>query len=130
MLIATARRWIHITTPYFLPDRAARRTLIEALARGGEIKILVPGKQTDHPLTRRAGRRLYVSLLRDGAQIFEYQPSMLHTKSVVIDGLWSIVGSTNFDSRSFGINDEVNLAAFDEELAARLKKDFHAALKV
>ncbi len=130
ILIETARRRIHITTPYFLPDRGVRRALIDALARGVEIKILVPGKDSDHLLTRRASRRLYGSLLRNGAQIYEYQPSMIHTKSVVVDGLWSVVGSTNFDSRSFGINDEVNVAAFDEGLAARLEEDFHADLEV
>lgn len=130
ILIATARRRIHLTTPYFLPDRGVRRALIDALARGVEIKILVPGKHSDHLLTRRASRRLYGSLLRNGAQIYEYQPSMIHTKSVVVDGLWSVVGSTNFDSRSFGINDEVNVAAFDEGLAAHLEEDFEADLSV
>jgi cardiolipin synthase len=130
ILIASARRRIYITTPYFLPDTGVRRVLIDALARGVEIKILVPGKHSDHLLTRRASRRLYGSLLRNGARIYEYQPSMIHTKSVVVDGLWSVVGSTNFDSRSFGINDEVNVAAFDEELAANLEEDFHADLRV
>lgn len=130
MLIATARRWIHITSPYFLPDSGMRRALNDAMARGVEIKILVPGKQSDHLLTRRASRRLYGPLLRNGAQIYEYRPSMIHTKSVIVDGIWSIVGSTNFDSRSFGINDEVNLAALDEALAARLEQDFRADLGV
>ncbi len=130
ILIATARRRIQITTPYFLPDRGVRGALLDALARGVEIKILVPGKHSDHLLTRRASRRLYGSLLRNGAQIYEYQPSMIHTKSVVVDGLWSVVGSTNFDSRSFGINDEVNVAAFDEGLAAHLEEDFRADLSV
>ena len=130
ILIATAQRWIHITTPYFLPDAGVRRVLIDALGRGVEVSSLVPGKQSDHLLTRRASRRLYGPLLRHGAHIYEYQPSMIHTKSTVVDGLWSVVGSTNFDSRSFGINDEVNVAAFDEGLAARLEEDFRADLKL
>jgi cardiolipin synthase len=130
ILIATAKRRIHITTPYFLPDSGVRRALIEALAHGVETQILTPGKHSDHVLTRRASRRLYGSLLRNGAEIYEYQPSMIHTKSVVVDGLWSVVGSTNIDSRSFGINDEVNVAAFDEGLATRLEEDFQADLKV
>ena len=130
ILIATARRRIYITTPYFLPDRGLRQALLESLARGVEIKILVPGKYSDHLLTRRASRRLYGSLLRNGAQIYEYQPSMIHAKLIVVDGLWSVVGSTNFDSRSFGINDEVNVAALDEGLAARLEEDFRADLEV
>jgi cardiolipin synthase len=130
ILIATAARSIHITTPYFLPDSGMRRALIEAIHRGVEVKILTPGKHSDHLLTRRSSRRLYGSLLQNGAEIHEYQPSMIHTKCVVVDGIWSIVGSTNFDSRSFGINDEVNVAALDEALAARLEEDFRADLSV
>jgi cardiolipin synthase len=129
ILIATATRSIHITTPYFLPDRAMRRALIDAMQRGVELKIIVPGKHSDHLLTRRSSRRLFGSLLEHGAQIFEYRPAMIHTKSLVIDGLWSVVGSTNFDSRSFGINDEVNVAAQDEGLAARLERDFQGDLQ-
>jgi len=130
VLIVAARRRIHLTTPYFLPDSGVRQALIDALSRGVEVKILVPGKHSDHLLTRRASRRLYGSLLRNGAQIYEYQPSMIHTKSVVVDDLWCVVGSTNLDSRSFGINDEVNIAACDEGLAARIEQDFQADLEV
>jgi len=127
-LIASAARSIHITTPYFVPDRGARGALIEAMRRGVELKIIVPGRHSDHLLTRRSSRRLYGKLLKHGAQIYEYRPSMIHTKSLVIDGVWSVVGSTNFDSRSFGLNDEVNLAAMDEGLAARLEEDFQRDL--
>jgi cardiolipin synthase len=66
--------------------------------------------------------------LKHGAQIYEYQPAMLHTKSLVVDGLWSVVGSTNWDSRSFGLNDEMNIAALDEKLAARVEEDFQRDL--
>jgi cardiolipin synthase A/B len=128
-LLASARRSIHLTTPYFLPDRSARAELVRAIEeRGVDLKIVVPGKHSDHLLTRRSSRRLYGDLLRAGAQIFEYQPSMIHTKSLVVDGLWSVVGSTNFDSRSFGINDELNLAALGEGLAARMEQDFQEDL--
>ena len=89
-----------------------------------DLKIIVPGKHSDHLLTRRSSRRLYGDLLQHGAQIYEYRPSMIHAKSMVMDGIWSVVGSTNFDSRSFGLNDEVNLAALDEGLAERLEQDF------
>ncbi len=95
-----------------------------------EIKILVPGSHSDHLLTRRSSRRLYGLLLKNGAQIYEYQPSMIHAKTLVVDGTWSVVGSTNLDSRSFGINDEVNVAACDEGFAARLEEDFRADLEV
>jgi cardiolipin synthase len=129
MLIASASRSIHIATPYFLPDRGARRALRDASGRRGvELKIIVPGVHSDHLLTRSSSRRIYGELLQHGAQIFEYQPSMMHTKVMVVDGLWSVVGSTNFDSRSFGLNDEVNLAACDGTLAAHLERDFQADL--
>ena len=93
--------------------------------RGVEVKILVPGRHNDHLLTRRSSRRLYGDLLKHGAQIFEYRPSMIHTKALVVDGVWSVVGSTNFDHRSFGINDEVNLAVLDEAFAERMEEDFN-----
>ena len=128
-LLASAKRSIHITTPYFLPDGSAREELIRAVReRGVDVRIIVPGKHSDHLLTRRSSRRLFGSLLRAGIKIYEYGPSMIHTKSLVVDELWSVVGSTNFDNRSFGINDEVNVAASDPELAARLEQDFAADL--
>jgi cardiolipin synthase len=129
LLLASASRSIHLTTPYFLPDRGANRELVRAMVeRGVEVKILVPGQHSDHLLTRRSSRRLYGDLLRNGAQIYEYRPSMIHAKIMVVDGLWSVVGSTNFDHRSFGINDELNLAAMDEGFAARLDEDFQRDL--
>jgi cardiolipin synthase len=92
--------------------------------RGVEMKIIVPGKHSDHMLTRSSSRRLFGELLKAGAKIYEYEPAMIHAKTMVIDELWSVVGSTNFDNRSFGLNDEINLAARDEELSARLLEDF------
>jgi cardiolipin synthase len=127
-LLASASKSIHITTPYFLPDQSARAELAKAVKRGVEVSIIAPGKHNDHLLTRRSSRRLYGDLLQTGARIFEYQPSMIHAKIMVIDGLWSVVGSTNFDSRSFGINDEVNMAVIDETFAQRLDKDFQRDL--
>jgi cardiolipin synthase A/B len=124
-LLASAQRSIHITTPYFLPDRSARSELVRAIReRGVKVVILTPGRHADHLLTRRSSRRLYGQLLRAGASIYEYQPTMLHAKVLVVDGTWSVVGSTNFDNRSFGLNDEVNLAAYCPELGARLEEDF------
>jgi len=130
ILMATATHRIQITTPYFLPDSGMRRVLVQALRRGVEVDILVPGKHSDHLLTRRSSRRLYGPLLENGARIYEYQPSMIHTKAAVIDGIWSVVGSTNFDSRSFGINDEVSVAALDAALAERLQEDFLSDLRL
>jgi cardiolipin synthase A/B len=125
MMLASARQTIHITTPYFLPDRSARAEMVRAIReRNVEIKIIVPGKHSDHLLTRRSSRRLFGDLLKAGAKIYEYEEAMIHAKTMMIDGLWSVVGSTNFDNRSFGLNDEINLAARDEQLAARLLEDF------
>jgi cardiolipin synthase A/B len=124
-LLSAAQKSIHITTPYFLPDRSARAEIVRAIQeRGVEVAIVVPGKHADHLLTRRSSRRLFGDLLRAGAKIYEYKPSMIHAKILLVDGVWSVVGSTNFDHRSFGINDEVNLAANDRALAARLEEDF------
>ena len=125
MLLASARKRIAITTPYFLPDSSVRDELVRAIReRGVEVRIVVPGHKTDHALTRNSSRRLYGDLLAAGAKIYEYQPSMIHAKTLVIDSLWSVVGSTNMDSRSFSLNDEVNFAVADEAFAARLEQDF------
>jgi cardiolipin synthase len=124
-LLASARERIEITTPYFLPDKGVRRELIRAMRdRGVKVRIVCPGSHNDHLLTRHGSRRLYGSLLRAGAEIYEYTPSMIHTKTLVVDGIWSVVGSTNFDHRSFSINDEVNLATNNRRVAARLREDF------
>ncbi|MFN2453169.1 MAG: phosphatidylserine/phosphatidylglycerophosphate/cardiolipin synthase family protein [Pyrinomonadaceae bacterium] len=124
-LLASAQSNIKITTPYFLPDKSARAEMVRAIReRGVEIHIIAPGKHSDHLLTRRSSRRLYGDLLKAGAKIYEYEAAMIHAKTMIVDDLWSVVGSTNFDNRSFGINDEVNLAARNAELAARIAEDF------
>jgi cardiolipin synthase len=124
-LFASARASVYVTTPYFLPDRSLRQELIAAIReRGVQVQIITPGRYSDQLLTRRSSRRLYGELLQAGAQIFEYQPAMIHTKSLIVDRLWSVVGSTNLDNRSFGLNDEVNVAVRDGGLASRLLEDF------
>jgi len=123
-LIAGAHKSILITTPYFLPDTSMQEEIIHARRRGVEVTIVTPGRHSDHALTRSSSQRAYGKLLEAGAQIFEYQPAMIHAKILIIDGVWSVVGSTNFDNRSFGLNDEVNLAVFDESFAVRLAEDF------
>jgi cardiolipin synthase len=125
VLIGAARKSIYITTPYFVPDAGARDELVHALRdRHVAVHILVPGPSTDHPSIRYTSRSMYGDLLRAGAQIYEYEPSMVHAKIMVVDGAWSVVGSTNFDPRSFGIDEEDNLAALDPQLAQRLIQDF------
>jgi cardiolipin synthase len=130
-LLASARRSIAIATPYFVPDRSVRHEIARAIGeRGVAVRIMTPGRHSDQLLTRRSSRRLYGELLQAGARIFEYKPAMMHAKVLVVDGLWSVVGSTNFDNRSFGLNDEVNLAVRDEALAGRLLADFAADLEL
>ena len=123
-LIAGARKSIYITTPYFLPDRSMMDELVQAEQRGVRVSVIVPGKHDDHALTRSSGRSAYGRLLKAGANVYEYEPSMIHAKIAVFDGAWSVVGSTNLDNRSFGINDEVNVAVLDPEIASRLTRDF------
>lgn len=128
ILIASARRSIHICSPYFLPDRSLMAELERAARRGVPVTILTPGKWNNHPITRLASRRRYGRLLKAGAAIHEYQPTMIHAKVFIVDRLWAVVGSTNFDNRSFGLNDEVNLAVLQREFAATLERDFEADL--
>ncbi|MBA3914931.1 MAG: cardiolipin synthase B [Acidobacteriales bacterium] len=125
MLLASAQKWIHITTPYFLPDTSMTEELVRAMQqRGVEVTLIVPGVRSDHLLTRSSSRRAYGKLLKAGAAIYEYEPAMIHTKTLMIDGLWGVVGSTNFDNRSFGLNDEVNLAVRAPNFVERLEQDF------
>jgi cardiolipin synthase A/B len=123
LLLASARRSISITTPYFLPDKSLMHELCLAVERGVKVQILVPGTKSDHMLTRSTSRGGYGELLKAGAEVYEYQPSMIHAKILIVDELWAVVGSTNFDNRSFGINDEVNLAVRDRGVALRLATD-------
>jgi cardiolipin synthase len=126
-LLASARKTIRINSPYFLPDRSTRRELTRAAKeRGVDVRIVTPGPHADHALTRSSGRRRFGELLLAGIRISEYQPAMIHAKVLIVDGVWSVVGSTNFDNRSFDLNDEVNLAAADRGLAKRLEEDFES----
>ena len=130
LLIGCARKKIYITTPYFLPDRELSDELKRAMReRGVRVKILLPGKKSDHFLTRASGLRKIGGLLKAGAEVYEYLPAMIHAKILMVDGLWTVVGSTNLDHRSFGINDEVNLAACDADFTARLEEDFARDLR-
>ena len=128
-LIGSARRSLRITTPYFLPDRSARTALAQAARRGVAVQILTAGPHIDHPIVRKLSRESSRRLLRAGAEIYEYQPSMIHAKLMTVDGEWSVMGSTNFDHRSFGLNDEVNLAILDRDVAAGIERDFEEDLR-
>jgi cardiolipin synthase len=123
-LIKSARHTIRITTPYFLPDRAAREALADAARSGVDVQILTAGPHIDHPYIRTLSRNASHRILTAGARIHEYQPAMIHAKLMTIDSQWCVLGSTNFDHRSFALNDEVNLAALDPSLAQTLEADF------
>lgn len=129
-LLACAKESVQITTPYFVPDKPARQELTKCVGRGVKVTLLAPGRHTDQVLTYRSGRRRYGEMLKAGIEVYEYQPSMIHAKVMVIDGVWSVFGTTNYDSRSFAINDEINVAAQDRGLAARLREEFERDLQV
>jgi cardiolipin synthase len=126
MLIEGAVSEVEISTPYFLPDRAMRRALVRAAQRGVRVRVIVPGRATDQRLVRLASRRMYRELLAGGVRIYEYRPSMTHVKSLMVDDVWTLVGTTNVDNRSFEHNDEVNLAFRETAVTERLRRDFEA----
>ena len=115
--IASAERSVRIANSYFVPDSMAVRSLVEAQRRGVRVEIIVPGRHIDQKLVRRASRALWEPLLEAGIAIYEYQPTMYHVKMTVVDEVWTSVGSTNFDNRSFRLNDEANLNVFDAGFA-------------
>jgi cardiolipin synthase len=123
LALASARRSIHITNPYFVPDETMINTLTGAAQRGVRVVLLIPGA-IDHNLVRQASRSEFGRLLKSGILIYEYRPALLHAKTMVIDGAWSTVGSTNLDHRSFAINEELNVAVYDASIAQRLEAVF------
>jgi cardiolipin synthase len=126
--LAAARRSIDIQSPYLITDETTRWSITEARRRGVRVRMLVEGDITDAKPVKFASRAEYERLLEQGVEIFEYQPSMMHAKALVVDGVLSIAGSANFDNRSFELNDELNVAVFDRALAARLLADFERDL--
>jgi len=118
LFINAAQRSIDLSSAYFVPDELARDALVEAMQRGVRVRIITPGPHTDAETVRRASRALWGDLLAAGAQIYEYQPTMYHCKVLVADNLVVSVGSTNFDDRSFRLNDEASLNIFDAKFAA------------
>jgi len=127
-LVSAARRSIAIQSPYFLPAPRMLEALTAARRRGVSVEIMVPGRHSNHPIARRASRRRYGALLGEGVAIHEYLPGMIHSKLLIVDRLWTVTGSTNFDNRSFRLNDEVNLVVRDAGLAAQAREQFEADL--
>jgi cardiolipin synthase A/B len=126
--INSARKSILITNPYFIPDDVMTDALLKAVARGVRVVVLVPGK-IDSRLTYTVSRSHYGPLLVGDVEIFEYQAALMHAKTMVVDDRWATVGSTNFDNRSFALNQELNLTVYDAPLARRLEEIFREDLK-
>jgi cardiolipin synthase len=117
LALTAASRSIHLSMAYFVPDDLSVRTLIAALNRGVKIQIIMPGPKGDAGVVRRASRARWGDLLAAGVEMYEYDPTMYHCKVLIVDGLLVSVGSTNFDNRSFSLNDEANLNIYDAQFA-------------
>ncbi len=126
--LAAARESIDIQSPYLIIDQSTRWSLQQARQRGVRIRMLTEGEITDAKPVKFASRASYDELMTMGIEIYEYQPAMMHTKAMVVDGVMSIVGSANFDNRSLELNDELNVVLFDRGVAARLRQDFERDL--
>jgi cardiolipin synthase len=128
LAITAATRSIDLSSAYFVPDALTQAALVSAAKRGVKIRIITPGEHMDAETVRRASRAGWGALLRAGIAIHEFQPTMFHCKVLVVDALWTSVGSTNFDSRSFALNDEANLNIDDAAFAHRQIEIFEADL--
>ena len=122
--IASARKTLWITNSYFVPDDDFRTLLTNAVKRGVDVRVLTVNKNTDVKTTWYAGRYRYEELLAAGVRIFEYQPTMIHSKTIVVDGMWGSIGSMNFDNRSLAFNNESNLVTLDKQFGAQLDSTF------
>jgi cardiolipin synthase A/B len=127
-IVEGANGKVLIATPYFLPDKAFRLAIRRTVGRGVHMTVIVPGHHTDQRWVRLASRRMYGRMLEAGVRIFEYEPGMTHVKTLLVDDLWSVIGTTNLDNRSFEHNDEVNVAIRDRGVTARLTRDFDCDL--
>lgn len=122
--IAGARKTLYITNSYFVPGENFMQLLLAAARRGVDVRVITVGDKTDVKTTWYAGRAYYEKLLEGGVKIYEYQPTMIHSKSMVVDGMWSYVGSMNFDNRSLSFNDESNLVVHDKRVGAEMDSIF------
>ena len=128
LAIAAARSSLDLTAAYFVPRPAFIDALCDAAERGVRVRVFVPGPRIDKPPVRVAGRVSYDQLLGCGVEVHEYQPTMLHAKTMVVDSAWSSVGSVNFDNRSFQLHDEATLCVVSEAFAGELTEQFERDL--
>jgi cardiolipin synthase len=127
---ASATKRIWITNPYCTPTEDQVSLLIDAVRRGVDVRLLLPGPHNDQPLTQSAGRTAYGRMLEGGVKIYEYQPTMIHSKTMVIDSLFSMVGSSNLDPRSSEINEEIDVVVYDEAFGRMMDEAFERDLAV
>jgi cardiolipin synthase len=127
--IAGARKSLYISNSYFVPGESFMQLLLAAQRRGVDVRVITVSKKTDVKTTWYAGRTYYEKLLEGGVKIYEYQPTMMHAKSMVVDGIWSYVGSMNFDNRSLSFNDESLLVALDSEVGTQMNSIFMDDIK-
>jgi cardiolipin synthase len=123
LAMSSARHSIYITNPYFLPDDRMVRALTEAPTRGVRVVVLLPGA-IDNNIVRHASRSKFGDLLKAGIEIYEYQAGLLHAKTMTVDGIWATIGSTNLDTRSFALNEELNAVVYDKDVVGKLEKIF------
>jgi cardiolipin synthase len=126
LAIASAQRTLLIENAYFLPDTLMRKELISAAKRGAKVEVIVPGKKIDQKLLRLASRKHWPELLKAGVKIYEYQPTMVHVKLMIVDGAFVSVGSGNLDLRSLRLNDEANMNVLNPSFAAEQTRLFQA----
>ena len=128
LAIASAQRTIYITNPYVVVDHVMESRLIGAVGRGVKVVVLVPG-QIDHNLVRQASRGAFGRMLKGGIEIFEYNAALLHSKTMVVDGVWTTIGSTNLDNRSFAMNEELNLVVYNAAVGRVMEDIFRDDLR-
>ena len=129
VLIAGARRRLWITNAYFVPPKPFVHALRAAKARGVDVKIILPGRYIDQPAVRRASRHTWGKLLEGGVELYEYEPTMIHCKIVIVDSSVTSIGSINFDPRSFALNAEFGVVALDRGVAADFEEAFSTDLR-
>ena len=129
LTIAAARKTLFITNSYFVPDDDFRNLLLKAVKRGVDVRVLTVSSTTDVKTTWYAGRHWYEQLLRGGVRIYEYQPTMIHAKTIAVDGVWGEIGSMNFDNRSLAFNNESNLVVLDSAFTSKMDSAFYDDLR-
>jgi len=126
---SAAQKSIYITNAYCAPSSSQTRSLVAAVKRGVDVRLLLPGKHNDQPATKAAGRTAYGELLKGGVKIYEFQPTMIHSKTMVVDGIFSVLGSSNFDARSAQINEELDITIYDEAFGREMQAVFERDLQ-